>query len=78
MSKTSIPPMLLAASSASVPDDGSAAIRAIAQPPKACPICYAEQGQRFPSTHSTAICPTHATALRIMSDARKQQREARA
>jgi hypothetical protein len=71
VSKSSIARMMAAASNAALTDDGSAAIRAIVNPPKGCPACYAERGEHLPPTHSTAICRAHYEAMRLMSEARK-------
>jgi hypothetical protein len=67
----------LALSSDSVPDDGSAAIRAIANPPAACPVCWVEaHGRPLPGNYTTRICPLHAAAMRVMSEARKSTHQA--
>lgn len=65
-------PVTLAMSSTGAPDDGSAAIRAIANPPAACPVCWTEaHGTPLPGNYTTRICPLHAAAMRVLSNARK-------
>lgn len=81
MSKTSIAPVVLALSSDGQPEisDADARIRAIANPPAACPACWAEQyGRPLPGNYTTAICPIHAAAMWAVSESRKSHAGVRA
>lgn len=56
-------------------DDGSAAIRAIVNPPTACPSCFFERGEPWPASNpSTRICERHAAEMRARSEALKSHR----
>lgn len=73
---SSVHPLTLAVSSSQaqpIPvDDGSAAIRAIVNPPSACPVCWIQSNHRpLPGSYTTRICSQHEAEMRARSDALK-------
>lgn len=76
----SIAPVVLAVSSENQTElsDADARIRAIINPPAACPVCWIEEHHYPPpSTHTTRICPTHAAEMWARSETHKSHQEVR-
>jgi hypothetical protein len=53
-------------------DRENAAILALANPPAACPSCYAKAGRHFPANATTRICPACRDEMHARSEALKR------